>query len=414
MISPGDWGRAGSGGRFDESTKRNRRETASRYLRPLALLVLSGFVAACDARTHSSGTTTAAVTSSSVVQPSQISFLGSFVVGAGNPQDPPCSQQAFSLGAIAYRASDDSLFVNSHDHDPMCVGHFGPIPTDLSGTATIPVMERFWGRVPRDRRYDAPSKMKLHGLQWDESRQRLCATETIWYNVSNHDSLDAACIHENGAVDGPWELGSNNLIAGPIAQEPNGRYLIGLTGVPGAANANFGPGAFEVDFAAPSPALMLMTHRYSPPATDTREEMSNGLPWLTSMPAMGSAVADGTLLWAVEEGDVEFYGTGCAANAAGRASFEKKYGFRPRSCSDGYHHDRYHPTLYLYSLGDLEAVRAGQKLPSDVHPYTYLPLEPNVPVQSFLGELDVDTAGRRIFLASPIQREGVRIYVYAY
>jgi hypothetical protein len=268
--------------------------------------------------------------------------------------------------------------------------------------------------VPRDRRYDAPSKMKLHGLQWDEQRQRLCATQAIWYNVSNQDSLDAACVHGNGAVDGPWELGPNSLISGPIAREADGRYLIGLTGVPGAAASNFGPGAFEVDLSAPSPALTLMTHRYNPPAIDTREEMSNGLPWLTTMPAMGSAVVDGTLLWAVDEGEVEFYGSGCKANAPAGTTFEEKYGFKPRSCDKGYHHDRYHATLYFYSLGDLEAVRAGQNLPSDVHPYTYLRLEPNVPVQALIGELDVDTAGRRIFLASPILQNGVRIYVFGY
>jgi hypothetical protein len=318
------------------------------------------------------------------------------------------------MGTIAYRASDNSLFVNSHDQDPMCVGHFGPIPTDLGGTATVPVLERFWGRVPRDPAHDTASAMKLHGLQWDEQNQRLCATETIWYNVSNQDSLDAGCIHADGTVDGPWELGSNNLIAGPIAREANGRYLIGVTGVPGAANANFGPGAFDVDFTASSPALALMTHRYDPPAIDTREKMSKGQPWFTSMPATGSAVVDGTLLWAVSEGEVEFYGAGCTANPPLGNSFQELYGFAPRSCAKGYHHDHYHPKLYFYSLADLEAVRAGQKLPSDVHPYTYVPLEPSVPVQSFLGELDVDTAGRRIFLASPIQQAGVRIYVYRY
>src|SRR5262249_41758491 len=163
---------------------------------------------------------------------------------------------------------------------------------------------RFWGRLPRDRRYDTRSKMKLHGLQWDEQGDRLCATETLWYNVSRRDSLDAGCIHADGSVDGPWELGPNNLISGPIAQEANGKYLIGLTGVPGAASSNFGPGAFEVDFTAPSPAVTLMTHRYDyqdDQMIDTREEMSNGLPWLTNTPAMGSAVVDGTLLWAVDE-----------------------------------------------------------------------------------------------------------------
>lgn len=349
-----------------------------------------------------------------LLQASQLSFLGSFVVPPGYWKDPKCYQQAYSLGAIAYRAADDSLFVNSHDQDPMCIGHFGPIPTDLSGTATIPVLERFWGRVPRDPLYANANQMKLHGLQWDERRQRLCATETIWYNVSGSDSLDAGCIHADGTVDGPWELGSNNLLSGPIAQEASGKYLIGVTGVPGAAGSNFGPGAFEVDFTAPSPALTLMTHRYNPPATDTREEMSNGLPWLTSMPAMGSAIVDGTLLWAVDEGEVQFYGPGCMQSPPTGTSFEEKFGFKPRDCAKGYHHDHYHPTLYFYSLADLEAVRAGLRLPTDVHPYTYLPLEPSVPLEAFLGELDVDTAGRRIFLASPIQDKGVRVYVYEY
>lgn len=358
-------------------------------------------------------TPTATPTLVPLLQPGDLTFAGSFIVPVGITTDAPCLRQDYSKGAIAYKASDDSLFVNSHDQDPMCIGHFGPIPTALSGTTKIAVLQRFWGRLPRDPRYPNASQMKLHGLQWDEANQRICATETIWYNNSNLDSLDLGCVHANGAVDGLYELGANNLISGPIAQETNGKYLIGASIPQGLQSSNVGPGAYEVDLSSnnPTAALELMTHRYyfdlsTSKQVDTREEMSNGLPWLLGMPTMGSAIVNGTLLWAVEEGETQFYGTG--------AEFQAAYGFAPRNSSQGYHNDHYHATLYFYALSDLEAVRAGTKQAVDVHPYSYLRLEPNVPLQAYLGDVDVDLVGHRIFVASPIQDKGVKIYVYTW
>src|SRR4029078_10331005 len=106
--------------------------------------------------------------------------------------------------------------------------------------------------------------------------------------------------------------------------------------------ANFGPGAFDVDFTGSSPAVTLMTHRYDPPAIDTREEMANGSAWVTSMPAPGSAVVDGSLLWGVDEGEVQFYGPGCTAHRPVGTSFEKKYRVRPRRRPDVHYHEHSH------------------------------------------------------------------------
>jgi hypothetical protein len=49
-------------------------------------------------------------------------------------------------------------------------------------------------------------------------------------------------------------------------------------------------------------------------------------------------------------------------------------------------------------------VRVGAIDSTDVHPYSYLRLEPDVERDAQLGEMDVDLTGRRIFLAQALGR----------
>ncbi len=328
----------------------------------------------------------------------QFTYQGSFKIPPGSTQEPKCNQQAYSFGTIAYRAADNSIFVTSHGQDPTCVGLFA-VPESLVGEPTAVVIERVWARIPK---INTTRQTRIHGLLWDGPSDRLCWTQTIWYNVSNQDAQDAGCV-DHGAVNvsGPWEVGSNNKISGPIADAGDGKALIGLTGVPGAGSSNFGPAAYELDLASPTNVLPLMEH-----TATLREKMADGRDWLTSLPAFGSAIIDDTLVWSVEEGEREFYGN--------PADFEALYGFAPRSAARGYHHDPYSSWLYLYDRADLEAVRAGQLAPTDVHPYAYRQLTEPSAETAGLGGMTVDTAGRRLLLASQRKNLGVTIYVYGY
>ena len=324
-------------------------------------------------------------------------YQGAFAIPKGSYLDPKCNQQAYSAGTIAYRGSDNSIFVTSHQQDPLCVGLFA-VPASLVGTPTAAVIERPWARIPKT----TTSQTRIHGLQWDEAQQRLCWTQTIWYNVSNQDAQDAGCVGHGGSpVWGPWEVGSNNKISGPMADLGSGRSLIGLTGVPGAGSSNYGPAAYELNLTDPMNVLPLMEH-----TTTNREVMSNGYPFWTSLPATGSAVIGDTLVWAVEEGEREFYGTG--------AEFQAQFGFAPRTAPKGYHHDAYSSWLYLYDPADLEAVRAGLLATTDVHPYEQRRLS-ELPAEAFgLGGMAVDVVGRRLLLASQRGSRGIVIYVFTY
>ena len=143
---------------------------------------------------------------------------------------------------------------------------------------------------------------------------------------------------------------------------------------------------------------------------DHRDKMHDGRDWLTGMETMGLAAIKGTLLYSVPEGERFYYGNGCGPPP----SFESQFGFKPSSCARGYHHDLYHPYLYLYKASDLERVRNGEIEPSNVYPYEYVSLEPNVPVQANLLEMDTDNIGHRLFIAQRIGDAGVRIHVYGW
>jgi hypothetical protein len=345
-----------------------------------------------------------------------LTYLGYFDIPAGSTTSY-CDSRAYNSGGIAYRASTNSIFVTSHDY---CSGNGGiaefTVPTDLSGNQSPTLVHSRWGLAP-----DAPYKRHILGLRWDAAHDRLCYTQAMWYNVSGADMPDIGCIHSTGdystqTVDGPYEVGSNNLIAGGIGIQPDGKFLIGAAIAQGLAGSNVGPSAYEVDLSgsppsAPGPATELMTHR----VPHTREVMHDGTLWHDGLTDHSAEVIGGTFLSYLREGERKFYGVGCPAAGDG-STFVEKFGFTPMSCAKGYHNDHYVPYLYLYRMSDLDLVRNGSLAATNVHPYEYVNLQNlGPPWQERSGDSDVDYVNHRIFLvggASP--QKGPRIYVFGY
>ena len=150
---------------------------------------------------------------------SDLKYEGYFNIPPGSGSY--CAQRAYSFGAIAYRASDASLFITSHAYCNRAVAQFR-VPSDLSGNSTAALIKSQWGTIPPATGSSAV-QTRVRGILWDEAHDRLCWTQHLWYNVSAKDIPDAGCIHEDGSIDGPYEVGFNNRIAGPLMRGPTAR-----------------------------------------------------------------------------------------------------------------------------------------------------------------------------------------------
>jgi Transposase, Mutator family len=404
--------------RLTRPGRRGLNVVAMRLLIALLVVLTIAGVEACKVAPPTP-LSTASPPPGDLLQPADIRLLGSFRIPPGGGDK--CDTRAFSFGAIAYRSSDGSFFVTSHDYCNWNVAQFTVPAAPFAGQHATLVKSR-WGSIPRDSR---GRKTRTLGLKWDDARNRLCYTRVLWYNVSGKDTEDVGCIRADGITqDGPYEVGSNNKLAGGIALEQNGKFLLGLSSAQGIAGSNLGPSAYEVDLrdsppATPGSAVALMEH----PLAD-REIMHNGVPWYKGLTTRGAEVVGGTYLAAVSEGEREFYGVGCCDGSSEKAwcsqhgdrTFQKLFGFRPTACAKGYHNDHYLPYFYLYRMTDLEKDRSWFHIGLwGVHPYAYVDLSAmGVPLQTRLGDTDLDVANRRIFVGQGMGFSGVKIWVFGY
>ncbi len=357
--------------------------------------------------------------STDLVRPGDLTYLGAFDIPPGRWQDPKSRQYAYSLGAIAYSALGDSLYVTTHAHAPNYVGRFDvpesfvdtPVAQELNGAIELPKLDR-------------DKDVRTRGLYFDERSGLLFYTQHIWYNVSAVDMPALGAIDPvTGTRYGPWWVGDNNKTAGPIAYNDTDRKLyMGLGGVAGAASTNQGPAAYEVDpFGIPLagsrlPYTALLSHPHAV-GKDTHEVMSTGERWWVSTRYWGAAVIGRTALYFVEEGEREFYGTGRRF----RATYPKLTDCSgpgtgcPRSDAKGYHHDIYRPMVYFYDLQELDRVREGQLQAWDPKPYAYYRL-PELPNGAYFGGAAVDYANRRLFVSqrSGNDKRAPRIHVYGW
>lgn len=352
--------------------------------------------------------------STTLLQPSDLNYLGYFWVPLGDDSSG-CTTPSLSWATLAFRASDKSLFLGMHQGCSRMYSRYS-IPAALDGTASASLLDQSWGQVPPDPNNSTES----YGAVYDDAHDRLCATRVIWYNVFGGESPDIACIHSTGSyltqtVDGPYEVGPNQQLAGQPAIDDDGTFISGLTNGDGTAGSNHGPAAWKMDLRNSPPnnpplAVPLMTHMQ-----DNPEIKHDGTAFITGNDQRGYAIIGGTYLASVQEGSVYYYGDGCG----GAGTFQGTYGFPARSCAKGYHLDPYHPYLYFYDKSQF-----GVKDPKTIHPYAYKSLEPNVAVQANINGLGVDKSLRRIYLAEVLIYPGVnvpglgqqvmKIHVYGY
>jgi len=378
-----------------------------------------------------------------LLQPSDLTYAGYFTLP--NQGGSYCAQSVYSPGHFTYRASNDTIFIQSHDYCRGAVEYQVPTADPSTHPAATVVSAPFSGSgFPK--LCDATvgdSYCGLDGLWYDEVRDALCFVEWNKYAVAGSSFSQYGCRQRDGTNLGPWDIGNTKKVRGSIYAAPGGKVWLGGQGGSGASGENEGPAVYEIDPANPAGGTVTLMDHYFTTGIHCYDSASNrcevrpndarlvaglGFQWPNSQVSNGGVVIGNTLLWTAVLGERAcYFNPGCSAGQPG-PNDQCDWGDYTNLCRNtvtGPDAAYEHNMLLFYDLADLEAVRNATKNSYDVHFYNHAFLAdgnadlPDGSASNYNNQrvtaVQADTTGKRIFVLGNTQSGSTpRVYVYTY